>query len=128
MPVSKAAWAALGAAAAVALWAAPAFAHHSFAMFDNQKNLTLEGTIKEFQWTNPHSWVQLVVKDPSGKEVEWSIEGASPNGLSRRGWKRTSLKMGDKATVVIHPLKDGTNGGSLVSVSINGQSIGNAQS
>ena len=115
---------ALAGVAMVSLAAAPAFAHHSFAMFDNQKNVTLEGTIKEFQWTNPHSWIQLVVKDASGKEVEWSIEGGSPNGLSRAGWKRTSLKPGDKATAVIHPLKDGTNGGSLVSATVNGHPIG----
>src|SRR3569623_295186 len=70
---------ALAGVAAVALAAAPAFAHHSFAMFDNQKNVTLEGTVKGIQWTTPHSWIQLVVKDASGKEVEYSIEGGSPN-------------------------------------------------
>src|SRR6201996_1269654 len=119
----------LAGVAMVSLTAAPAaFAHHSFAMFDNQKNVTLEGTVKEFQWTNPHSWIQLVVKDASGKEVEYSIEGGSPNGLSRSGWKRTSLKPGDKAIAIIHPLKDGTNGGSLVSVSVNGVQIGGARS
>ena len=117
------------AGAAALLAVAPASAHHSFAMFDNQKNVTLEGTVKEFQWTNPHSWIQLVVKDPAtGKEVEDSIEGGSPNGLSRSGWKRTSLKAGDKAVAIIHPLKDGTNGGSLVSVSVNGVQIGGARS
>ncbi len=126
MQVSKTALA-LAGVAVVSLAAPPAFAHHSFAMFDAQKNLTLDGTVKDFQWTNPHSWVQLLVKDASGKEVEWSIEGGSPNGLSRNGWKRTSLKPGDKATVVIHPLKDGTNGGSLVTVMVNGQLIGNAR-
>ena len=104
--------------------AAPASAHHSFAMFDNQKSVTLEGAVKDFQWTNPHSWIQLIVKEPSGRQVEWSIEGGSPNGLSRSGWKSSSLKPGDKAVVVIHPLKDGTNGGSLVSVSVNGVPIG----
>jgi len=103
------------------------FAHHSFAMFDNQKSLDLEGTIKEFQWTNPHSWIQLIVKDPSGKDVEWSIEGGSPNGLGRSGWTRISLKPGDKATIVIHPLKDGTPGGSLMSATVNGLQIGTAK-
>jgi hypothetical protein len=127
MQVSKKMLAVAGFAVA-ALAAAPAFAHHSFAMFDNQKNVTLEGTIKEFQWTNPHSWVQIVVKDAAGKDVEWSIEGGSPNGLARSGWKRTSLKAGDKAVVVIHPLKDGTAGGSLVTVTVGGQQIGNARS
>jgi hypothetical protein len=116
---------ALAGFAAVALAAAPAFAHHSFAMFDNTKNVTLEGTVKEFQWTNPHSWIQIVAKDASGKDVEYSIEGGSPNGLARQGWKRTSLKPGDKATLVMHPLKDGTAGGSLVTVSVGGVQVGN---
>jgi hypothetical protein len=118
---------ALAGFAAVALAAAPAFAHHSFAMFDNTKNVTLEGTIKEFQWTNPHSWVQIVAKDASGKDVEYSIEGGSPNGLARQGWKRTSLKPGDKAVLVMHPLKDGTAGGSLVTVSVGGVQVGTAR-
>jgi hypothetical protein len=118
---------ALAGFAAVALAAAPAFAHHSFAMFDSAKNVTLEGTIKEFQWTNPHSWIQIVAKDASGKDVEYSIEGGSPNGLSRSGWKRTSLKPGDKAVLVMHPLKDGTAGGSLVTVSVGGVQVGAAR-
>lgn len=108
-----------------ATFVAPALAHHSFAMFDNQKDLTLEGTVREFQWTNPHSWIQVMVKDENGKEVEWSIEGGSPNSLSRNGWKRDSLKPGDKVVVVTHPLKDGSPGGSLVSVSVNGERVGN---
>jgi hypothetical protein len=112
----------------LALSMSAAFAHHSFAMFDSQKTITLEGTIKEFQWTNPHTWIQLLVQDASGKEVEWSIEGGSVNGLARAGWKRTLLKAGDKATVVIHPLKDGNPGGSLVTVTVNGQVIGNDRS
>jgi hypothetical protein len=118
---------ALAGFAAVALAAAPAFAHHSFAMFDSAKNVTLEGTIKEFQWTNPHSWIQIVAKDASGKDVEYSIEGGSPNGLSRSGWKRTSLKPGDKAVLVMHPLKDGTAGGSLVTVSVGGVQVGGSR-
>jgi hypothetical protein len=126
MKTTKALLVAAGLTAA-GLMAAPASAHHSFAMFDNQKNMTLEGTVKEFQWTNPHSWIQVMVKDKAGKDVEWSIEGGSPNGLSRQGWKRTSLKPGDKATLEIHPLKDGSNGGSLVTVSVNGQRIGAAR-
>lgn len=111
------------------LAAAPGLAHHSFAMYDSQKNLALEGTVKAFEWTNPHSWIQLVVKDPAtGKDVEWSIEGGSPNVLTRTGWKRTSLKPGDRAQVVVHPRKDGTNSGSLVSASVNGVQIGAVRS
>ncbi|MEJ1965343.1 MAG: DUF6152 family protein [Gammaproteobacteria bacterium] len=101
-----------------------ASAHHSFAMFDQQKSTTLDGTLKELQWTNPHIWVQVLVKDPAtGQDVEWSIEGGSPNNLARKGWSRNSMKAGDKVSVVIHPLKNGENGGSLVKVTVNGQTL-----
>jgi hypothetical protein len=110
--------------ALIAATGAPALAHHSFAMFDSQKSVTLQGTIKDFQWTNPHSWIYLMVKDSTGNDVEWGIEGGGPNGLARFGWTRSSLKPGDKAVIVIHPLRDGTSGGQLVTVSVNGQRIG----
>lgn len=116
---------ALAGVAAAALSAAPAFAHHSFAMYDNQQSVTLEGTVKEFQWANPHIWVQVVVKDPAtGKEVEWSVQGASPNGLRGQGWTRNSIKAGDKAKVVINPLKNGSAGGLLSSITVNGEKVG----
>ena len=105
-------------AAGVVAIARPALAHHSFAMFDSAKELTLVGTVKEFQWTNPHSWIQLNVPDAGGKVTEWSIEGGSPNGLARRGWKSTSLKPGDKVTIKTHPMKDGSAGGSLMTVTM----------
>ena len=114
----------LGALALAGVLSGPALAHHSFAMFDVNREVTLDGVVTEFQWTNPHAWVQLLVKDASGKAVEWSIEGASPNNLARFGWKRTSVKVGDRAQAVIHPLKDGTVGGSLVKITVNGQVIG----
>lgn len=97
-----------------ALLVLPAYAHHSFAMFDQAKEQTLEGTVKEFQWTNPHAWVQLLVKGPDGKVVEWSIECASPNGLRRQGWRGNTIKAGDQVTAIINPLKSGEPGGSLV--------------
>ena len=118
-------WPILGAAALAALTAATsASAHHSFALFDAQKSMTLEGQVKEFQWTNPHTWIQLMVVDAAGKNVEWSIEGSSAATMARQGWSRMALKPGDHAIVVIHPLKDGTRGGSLVSATVNGQVIG----
>ena len=116
--------------AAVGLCAAasaPLAAHHSAAMFDDEKVVELNGTIKEVQWTNPHIWVQVMAKDPrgtAGPEVEWSIEGGSPNGLSRRGWTRNAMKAGDKVTVVIHPLKNGEHGGSLMNITVNGKTLG----
>ena len=107
--------------------AGPALAHHAFAMFDTSREVMLDGTVKEFQWTNPHTWVQLLVKDSAGKEVEWSIEGSSPNNLARFGWTRNSLRTGDHVQAVIHPLKDGSIGGSLVKITVNGQVVGAAK-
>jgi hypothetical protein len=85
-------------------------------MFDNTKEVTLVGTVKAFQWTNPHSWLQVNVTGADGKTVEWSFEGGSPGILSRNGWKRTSVKPGDKVTVIFYPLKDGKPGGSFLEV------------
>ena len=101
-----------------------AMAHHSAAMYDVQKKVTLIGTIKEFQWTNPHCWIQLVVEDAGGKSTEWSIETVSPPGLKKHGWTRDAVKAGDKATVVFMPLKSGEHGGGLISVTVNGKMIG----
>ena len=112
-------------ASAAAATPAPSLAHHSFAMFDRNKEMTLVGTIKEFQWTNPHSWIQIVVATPGKQGVEWNVEGGSPNSLSRRGWSRTSLKPGDQVTVKINPLKDGKNGGSFVAATLpDGSTLG----
>jgi hypothetical protein len=95
------------------LAAAPsAMAHHSFAMFDFAKTLTLKGTVKEFQWTNPHVilWIET---DPSGADpaTSWSVELTSPGNLMRNGWTRQSLKPGDKVEVELNPLRDGKHGG-----------------
>lgn len=118
-------WRSIGAAAALAAASVtPAAAHHSFSLFNAQKNLALEGTVKDYQWTNPHVWIQLIVTDAAGKDVEWSIEAASASSLARQGWSRQTLKRGDRVSVVVHPLKDGTDGGSLVSATLNGQVIG----
>jgi hypothetical protein len=91
-------------------------AHHSFAMFDREHPIVISGVVREFQWTNPHSWIQVVVTDSAGKQTEWSLEGGSPGILSRNGWKRTSLKAGEKIKVEIFPLKDGSPGGSFVEI------------
>ena len=82
---------------------APALAHHSFAMFDQKQVMTLKGTVHEFQWTNPHAWIELDVSQ-GGKMVRWSIELNSPNNLKRQGWSRNALKPGDMVTVRINPL------------------------
>ncbi len=96
--------------------ASPVSAHHSFGMFDHTQVTSVTGVVKSFQWTNPHTWLQVVVTDNKGKSVEWSFEGGSPGILSRHGWKRTVVKSGDKVTVLFNPLKDGSPGGSFVEV------------
>jgi len=95
-----------------------AVAHHAFSMFDQRQQVLLEGEIKEFQWTNPHVWVQLLVTGADGKVVEWSIEGSSPNGLRRQGWTSKSLLPGMKVKLLTNPLKNGDAGGSLVNVTL----------
>jgi hypothetical protein len=98
--------AAVGALAA----AAPAVAHHSFALFEQQKIMTLDGTVHEFQWTNPHAFLEVDVPD-AGKTTRWSLELNSPNNLKRQGWSRDAVKPGDKVTVRMNPLRDGQHGG-----------------
>ena len=117
--------AALGLMLVFSVWAGAAVAHHSFAMFDQAQQKILVGTVKQVQWTNPHIWVQVTVPDQKGgAPAEWSIEGGSPNVLSRQGWRRTSIKEGDAIEITIHPLKDGTNGGSMMKAMVNGQAVG----
>lgn len=108
----------LGAAASLALNCSVAGAHHSFAMFDLGKNVTVEAVIKEVQFTNPHVWLQILVKDEKGVETEWSIESGAPGMMLRNGWKPSTLKAGDKVTLTMHPLRNGKPGGSLVNVKV----------
>ena len=92
-----------------------AAAHHSFSMFDAEKTITLSGTVKEWQWTNPHAWLILTVTDDKGEVHEWGLEGQSPQVLRGQGYTRTTMKAGDKVSVVINPRRDGSHGGALVS-------------
>jgi Family of unknown function (DUF6152) len=93
-------------------------AHHSFAAFDRERNVVLTGTVKEFQWTNPHAWIQVLVPEGEGGQKEWSIECGSPNMMARQGWKSRTIKPGDKIALVMHPILDGSAVGSLVSVTL----------
>ena len=102
-------------AIAAMLTAGLVLAHHSFAMFDQSKTVTLQGTVKDFRWTNPHAFIQLLVKNQDGDEEEWSIEMTSPEHLARVGWKPVTLKPGDKITLNIHPMHDGVKGGQYLS-------------
>jgi hypothetical protein len=96
--------------------ALPVLAHHSFAMFDRDKEVTLVGTVREFQWTNPHAFIEMDVPSASGVAEKWSIELNSPNNLTRQGWKSSMLKPGDKISLTMNPLRDGKKGGLFVSV------------
>jgi hypothetical protein len=115
------------AISAVCAAAAPAWAHHSFAMFDADKTVTMTGTVKEFEWTNPHSWLRIMVVDQTtGQPVQWLLEMGSPAQQARFGMTADSLRPGDKVTVTMHPLKDGSRGGGLLTATLaNGKTVGN---
>ena len=106
-------WAAACAIAINVAVAWPAFAHHSPAAFEAQKTVTLVGTVKEFRWQNPHTWIEVMVPDGKGQEVLWAVELTSPTYLVRAGWKSTTLKPGDKVTVVGRPLRSGEPGSAI---------------
>ena len=95
----------------------PLLAHHSFAMYDREHQVTLTGTVTRFEWTNPHAYIELDVSDASGIK-HYSIECASPNVLTRAGWKFSMIKKGDKVTALINPLRDGSPGGMLETVTL----------
>jgi hypothetical protein len=108
------------------LGAMPGVAHHSFAMFDSTKKTTLIGTVTEFQWTNPHSYIEMDVSNETGAVKHWSVEMGSPSILQPGGWKHNTLKPGDKVTVILNPLKNGDPGGLLVQASLpDGRKLGN---
>jgi hypothetical protein len=111
----------LCAAASLALLGTgPILAHHSFAMFDQTKEVTLQGTVTDFQWTNPHAFIHVQVTGADGKPEDWSIELNSPNNLKRQGWKSTSVKVGEKVTLMTNPLRDMTEhkGGLFIKVTL----------
>ena len=87
------------------------------AMFDAEKTTTIAGTVKEFQWTNPHAWIMLTV-DKQGQPEQWAVEMGGPNNLVRQGWKPKTLTPGMPVTLIIHPLRDGTNGGQFMEVTL----------
>jgi len=110
----------LATVAAFAL-SVPASAHHSFAMFDATKDVTVQGQVKEFEWTNPHSWLRVMVMDQkTGKPVLWAFELSSPARLTTMGMHADSVKPGDMVSVTFHPMKDGTRGGQLIQATLPG--------
>ena len=108
----------------VTLLSATLLAHHSPVMFDMAKTQTLEGTVVEFAWTNPHSSIQLDVQTPTGVQ-RWGVEMGSPNSMVKAGWKSNIIKAGDKVTVAVHPLKSGEAGGIFMSITLpDGRKLG----
>jgi Family of unknown function (DUF6152) len=109
----------------LALGTQSAMAHHSFAMFDTAKSVTITGTVSTFEWTNPHAYIEIDTADVTGAK-HWSVEMGSPSILMQSGWKFKDLKHGDKITVVLSPLKDGKPGGLLIQATLpDGRTLGN---
>lgn len=103
---------------AVCAAAVPAFGHHSYAEFATDKTMTLQGTVKEFQWTNPHSWLLVMVPNAKGVPEQWAIELNSVSMLAAKGWKPKTVKPGDRVAVTFHPMKNGSKAGSYMSVKL----------
>jgi len=96
------------------LLATAAGAHHSSAMFDKEQVVEVSATVREFQWTNPHVWIQILITTEEGAEEEWSIEGLGPNSLFRNGWRRNSFKPGETVEIRFNPMRDGTSAGGFI--------------
>ena len=112
----------------VAMFSTVALAHHSGAMFDLSKKVVIKGTVVDFNWTNPHTNFSVSVLNKDGTHSIWSVEMNSPNNLVRVGWTRVTIKPGDKVTVTVRPLRDGTPGGQYVSIILpNGKYLGGEQ-
>src|SRR3990167_7690112 len=98
--------------------AAPVLAHHSFAMFDNTRSITLHGTVTKFQWTNPHAYLEVDADQAGGKTRHYTLEMTSINMMSRGGWTSRTIKPGDVVTVIAAPLRDGQPGGLVLEVTL----------
>ncbi len=105
---------------------APALAHHSFAMFDNDHQIKLTGTVTDFKWQNPHTYIELETLDAQGATKHWTIECANPGILNRIGWKFNMIKPADKITAIVAPLRTGESGALLKEVTLpDGRKFGN---
>ena len=104
--------------AAAAALALPAAAHHSFAMFDNTRSVTLHGKVTAYQWTNPHSYLDIDAEDGKGGIKHYTMEMTSPNMLHRGGWSSRTVQPGDGVTAVMSPLRDGQSGGLLLELTL----------
>lgn len=112
----------------LAIAAPSAQAHHSFAMFDRTREVTVNGTVREFQWSNPHAYIQLTSRNAAGEAVEWSLEMGSPMYLYARGWRPRTLRSGAQVRIRINPLRNGSPGGVVLDVTgADGTAIGTNQ-
>jgi hypothetical protein len=98
--------------------AAGAHAHHSFATFDLTKEVALQGVVKRVEWMNPHIWINVMITNANGNTEEWGIEAGATNTMNRQGWKRDSIKAGDRVKVQAHPMRNGSHTGSLISITL----------
>ncbi len=120
---------ALTAAALLAVTVAPAVAHHSFGMFALDKNVTVTGVVKEYSFKMPHVWIYMMVPTANGGLEQWGFEAHSPNIVARKGWNIKTLKAGDKLTVLMHPMRDGSKAGSVINATLaDGRLLWNAES
>jgi len=103
---------------ALAIGSLAAYAHHSMTGFDRTKTVTLNGTVRQFKWANPHSWIEIEASNDRGEVMVWNVEMTAPGILARAGWKSTLLKPGDKVSIIIRPLLTGDPGGQFVSVTL----------
>lgn len=120
---------AVGVAFAIAIFtvlSSVATAHHSNAMFDKERLVEVTVTVREFQWTNPHVWIQVYIENEDGEQVEWSIEGIGPNTLFRNGWRPNSFKTGDVVEMKMFPMRDGSSAALFVGARFaDGSTLGN---
>lgn len=107
---------ALGLSCILLISATPALAHHSFVMYDQTRQLTLEGIVKEFKWTNPHSWLEIAIVNAQGQEEVWPFEMSTPRSMAQVGMNPASILPGQEVTVTYNPMRDGSVGGNYLSV------------
>src|SRR5262245_9094868 len=118
----------LSVAAALLAAASPVAAHHSYSEFDTNAKVTLSGTVKEFQWTNPHSWMLVMVPNAKGEEEQWAVELNSVSILASLGWRPKTGLPGDKVEITFHPMRNGSHAGSYMAIKLpNGKTMGDAE-